>query len=140
MCPKAKADQVIVHRIELQETERDALEMFIASNAAKNVGDGLGSIISAFTQATIPGTILWGSIIAFFAIELEARSPGAMFPGTVGQLGANEEVTPFYPKQDGETAKEYRNRTTLASRLKYGLWTQPRETLKEDYQKLMDLI
>ena len=138
--PKAKADEVIVHRIELQETERDALEMFIASNAAKNVGDGLGSIISSFTQATLPGTILWGSVIAFFAIELEARSPGAMFPGTVGQLAANEEVTPFYPKQDGETAKEYRNRTTIASRLKYSLWDQPRETLKEDYQKLMDLI
>lgn len=138
--PKAKADQVIVHRIELQETERDALDIFIASNAAKNVGDGLGSIISAFTRASLPGTILWGSVIAFLAIELESRSPGAMFPGTIGQLGANEEVTPFYPKQDGETAKEYRNRTTLSSRLKHGLWTQPRETLKEDYQKLMDLI
>ena len=145
--PKAKADQVIVHRIELQETERDALDIFIASNAAKNVGDGLGSIgdglgsiISAFTRASLPGTILWGSVLAFLAIEFESRSPGAYFPGTIGQLGANEEVTPFYPKQDGETAKQYRNRTTLSSRLKYGLWTQPRETLKEDYQKLMDLI
>jgi len=138
--PKAKADQVIVHRIELQETERDALELFIASNAAKNVGDGLGSIISSFTRATIPGTILWGSIIAFVAIELESLAPGAMFPGSVGQLGANEEVTPFYPRQDAETAKEYRNRTTIASRLKYSFWTQPRATLKEDYEKLMDLV
>ena len=140
MCPKKKSDHIQTIRFEFQETERQALEMFIASNAAKNVGDGLGSIISAFTRASLPGTILWGSVMAFLAIELESLSPGALFPGTIGQLGANEEVTPFYPKQDGETAKEYRNRTTMSSRLKYGLWTQPRETLKEDYEKLMDLI
>ena len=138
--PKAKADQVITHRIEFQQTERDALEMVAASMAVKNIGDGLGSFVSGFTRATIPGTILWGSVAAYLAIELESLSPGSLFPGSVGQLGANEELTPFYPRQDGETAKEYRNRTTFASRLKYGFWDQPIATLKEDYASLQDLI
>ena len=35
--PKAKPTQVIVHRIELQEKERDALEAYIAGNTVKNV-------------------------------------------------------------------------------------------------------
>jgi hypothetical protein len=37
MCPKAKSDQVVTHRIEFQDTERDALEMVAASIAARNV-------------------------------------------------------------------------------------------------------
>ena len=35
--PKAKPTQVIVHRIELQEKERDALDAYIAGSTVKNV-------------------------------------------------------------------------------------------------------
>jgi hypothetical protein len=35
--PKAKPTQVIVHRIELQEKERDALEAIVAGQTIKNV-------------------------------------------------------------------------------------------------------
>jgi len=35
--PKAKPTQVIVHRIELQEKERDALETIVAGQTVKNV-------------------------------------------------------------------------------------------------------
>lgn len=35
--PKAKPDQVVVHRIELQEKERDALEAYVAGQTVKNV-------------------------------------------------------------------------------------------------------
>ncbi len=35
--PKAKPTQVIVHRIELQEKERDALEAIVAGQTVKNV-------------------------------------------------------------------------------------------------------
>jgi hypothetical protein len=140
MCPKKKSDHVQTHRIEFQQTERDALEMVAASMAAKNLGEGVGSIISSFTRASIPGVVLFGSVMAYVAIELEGLNPGALFPGSIGQLGANEEVTPFYPRQDAETNKEYRNRTTAASRLKYSFWDQPIATLKEDYASLQDLI
>ena len=35
--PKAKPSQVVVHRIELQEKERDALEAYVAGQTVKNV-------------------------------------------------------------------------------------------------------
>ena len=35
--PKAKPTQVIVHRIELQEKERDMLEVYVAGKTAKNI-------------------------------------------------------------------------------------------------------
>jgi hypothetical protein len=35
--PKAKPTQVIVHRIELQEKERDALEAIVTGQTVKNV-------------------------------------------------------------------------------------------------------
>jgi len=35
--PKAKPTQVIVHRIELQEKERDALDAYIAGSTVKNI-------------------------------------------------------------------------------------------------------
>jgi len=35
--PKAKPDQVVVHRIELQEKEREALEALVAGQTVKNV-------------------------------------------------------------------------------------------------------
>ena len=138
--PKRRSDVHHTYRIELQQSEREIVEMVGASMAAKNIGAAVGSFVTPFTTATIPGVVLWGSVLAAIMIELESRSPGAMFPNTVGQLGANEEVTPFYPPREGESAKSYRERTTFASRLKYGLWTQPKQTLKEDWGNLMDSI
>jgi len=35
--PKAKPTQVIVHRIELQEKERDMMEVLVAGKTAKNI-------------------------------------------------------------------------------------------------------
>ena len=46
------------YRLELQQTERDALEMVAASQTFKNVGDGIGSIIRPFTQCTVAGSIM----------------------------------------------------------------------------------
>jgi len=42
--PKRKPDQVIVHRLELQDKEREALELFVASTSVKNVGIGVGAV------------------------------------------------------------------------------------------------
>ena len=48
--PKAKPTQVIVHRIELQEKERELLETFAATQALKNAG-----IAAAAVGATAVG-------------------------------------------------------------------------------------
>lgn len=48
MCPKAKSDQVITHRIELQKTERDMLEAAVMVNAVGKVGQAAGALIAPF--------------------------------------------------------------------------------------------
>ena len=49
--PKSKPDKVVVHRIELQQTERDLLEMALLGNA---LGNGLGSIMPLVTTLCDP--------------------------------------------------------------------------------------
>jgi hypothetical protein len=70
MCPKAKSDQVITHRIEFQETEREALEMVAASIAARNVTASLNNLVTPFTTATVAGVAWTISILAVAGIAL----------------------------------------------------------------------
>ena len=64
--PKAKPTQVIVHRIELQETERAAMEAALAGNfltnavsAAGSVFTGIGSVLAPFGGALTAIAGLW---------------------------------------------------------------------------------
>ena len=133
--PKSKPDQVVVHRIELQSHERELLEQYITAHSVNNVAEGLGSLISSITRSSVAGSALFLGIAGALAIELESMSLGSMFPQTIGQLGANEEAQPFYPKQPGETAAEFRARTTLAARIRHGFqidWDRVRRDLGLD--------
>ena len=77
MSPKAKADNVTTHRIEFQQTERDALEMVAASITARNATQsvanltkGVGNLIDPVLSASAAGVAaafgdsLIGKIIA----------------------------------------------------------------------------
>ena len=57
MSPKAKPHKVVVHRIEFQEHEREALDMLAASMAFKNVGAGVGSVLDPFLRMSTTGFI-----------------------------------------------------------------------------------
>lgn len=64
--PKAKPTQVIVHRIELQETERAAMEAALAGNfvtnavgAAGSVFTGIGNLLAPFSGALTAIAGLW---------------------------------------------------------------------------------
>jgi len=63
--PKAKPTQVIVHRIELQEKERDALEAIVAGQTVKNVvvpivaGAGIASA-SYLSYKALKAAFDWG--------------------------------------------------------------------------------
>ena len=46
--PKAKPTQVIVHRIELQEKERDMLELYVAGRTAKNLVEPITAGVTAY--------------------------------------------------------------------------------------------
>lgn len=76
--PKAKSDQVITHRIEFQETERDALEMVAASITARNVTASVNNLVSPFTQSTTAGAVMAISLLSTI---------GFVFISEVGLLG-----------------------------------------------------
>jgi len=57
--PKAKPTQVIVHRIELQEKEREALEAVVGASVVKDVGQTL----------VMAGGIGAGSYLAYKALK-----------------------------------------------------------------------
>jgi hypothetical protein len=54
--PKAKADQVIVHRVELQKTEREAMEAYLLGKTATNAVSAVGTLLTPFAGAI--GTIV----------------------------------------------------------------------------------
>ena len=62
--PKAKPDQVIVHRLELQEHEREALDMMSASYTARNISRAVNNLVSPLTQCTIAGAVTASAIVA----------------------------------------------------------------------------
>ena len=57
MCPKRKADTVQSIRLELQESEREALDMVAASQSFKNVSQGVGSLIAPILGMSTTGMI-----------------------------------------------------------------------------------
>jgi len=61
--PKAKVSDLQGLRIELQETERGSLELIAISNAVKNVGQGIGSIITPFLQMSATSGVLFGAVL-----------------------------------------------------------------------------
>jgi hypothetical protein len=130
--PKAKPTYVISHRIELQDKERDDLSMIAASMAIKNVGEGIGSLGSMITKATPAGAILLGTVISYFAVESFGEK-------LFGFLDDNEKKAtddiPYSHRETGETAKEYRDRTTWQERIIHSF--RP-ETITNDLNKLLN--
>jgi hypothetical protein len=62
--PKAKVSDLQGLRIELQQTERDMLELVTTSSAVENVLNGVGSIIQPFLQMTPTSGLLLASLLA----------------------------------------------------------------------------
>ena len=60
--PKSKPDQVIVHRIELQEKERELLEPFVKAKEVEQYGKTTSAIITA-------GALGVGAYVAWWTTE-----------------------------------------------------------------------
>jgi len=69
--PKAKPDQVIVHRIELQETERATLEAALAGRFVTNAVGAAGSVLSGIGAALAPFS---GAITALTAVWIGTKT------------------------------------------------------------------
>jgi len=74
---KLKPDQVIVHRIEFQQHEREMLELATASYAAKNI---LGPFLTSFTTLFTDEGFL-----VFLTLALEAAGVTDWFPDSFNQ-------------------------------------------------------
>jgi len=96
MCPKAKANQVIVHRIEFQETERDALEMVAASITARNVTKSINNLIAPFTQASIAGLTFAVTLAGLITVIEEGRKSGIIGTDASGAPISPEDLPPFF--------------------------------------------
>ena len=71
--PKAKPTQVIVHRIELQEKEREMLETLVVTKAASNVALGINNV-------TMPIIAGFGAYTAY----MTAKAAEGWFDDEVG--------------------------------------------------------
>tara|TARA_R110002020_G_scaffold254392_2_gene468093 strand:- start:366 stop:962 length:597 start_codon:yes stop_codon:yes gene_type:complete len=69
--PKSKPTHTIVHRIELQETERAALEAALAGRFVTNAVSAAGSVLSGFGQALAPFS---GALTAIAALWIADKS------------------------------------------------------------------
>jgi hypothetical protein len=87
MCPKAKSDRVVTHRIEFQETEREALEMIAASITARNVSESINNVLTPFTQASVAGISFALALAGAFGVAQEAHKSGLVEP---------EDIPPFF--------------------------------------------
>ena len=69
--PKAKPDQVIVHRLELQQTERDTLEAALAGQFVSNTFKAGGEVLKGIGAALAP---FQGALTALAAVWIADRS------------------------------------------------------------------
>ena len=98
--PKAKPTQVIVHRIELQETERATLEAALAGNFVTNVVSAAGSVLSGFGQALAP---LSGVLTAIGAAYLAEKG----ISGVIASIETATEAAEIFNPKTQSSAYEY---------------------------------
>jgi hypothetical protein len=95
MCPKAKSDRVVTHRIEFQQTEREALEMVAASITARNVSQSVNNLITPFTQCTVAGATIGLTILGLVAVVNEGVKTGFFGPNDSDAPVSPEDIPPF---------------------------------------------
>jgi len=119
MSPKAKADNVTTHRIEFQQTERDALEMVAASITARNatqsvanLTQGVGNLITPVLAASGAGVAAALGIIAWWEIQDKQNEEGGM--SKTATVGVLEQVIPLAGWISGglEPAEQIRQEAT----------------------------
>ena len=103
MPPKRRPDQVIVHRIELQTKEREALEIVAVTSSIRNVGQGIGSVLAPFGDAL---AIIVGAIVAKEGAEYLWGKASDFFEKTTRSL--EEMMMEAWEKSDtNETFEEF---------------------------------
>ena len=87
--PKTKPDKVFSFRLEMQEHERQLADLVGGSVAGRNILQGVGSVVSAFTQMTPTGAVFLATVTGW-ALSRSADELGNRIqedPESVGNLG-----------------------------------------------------
>ena len=90
MCPKAKPTETVLHRIELQQTERDALEMVAASITARNatasvenLTKGVGNLLTPILGASVAGISVALGLLSYYELYVVPNNKIATPKGMV---------------------------------------------------------
>ena len=100
MMPKAKPTQVIVHRIELQQSERDAFEAALAGNFVTNAVSAAGSVLTGFGAALAPFS---GVLTAIGAAYLAEKG----IQGAIDSVETISEAAQIFNPKAQSSAYEY---------------------------------
>ncbi len=98
--PKAKPTQIIVHRVELQETERAALEAALAGRFVTNAVSAAGSVLSGIGQALAPFS---GVLTAIGAAYIAEKGVSAVIEAAESIV----ENVPLFDPRNQASAYEY---------------------------------
>jgi len=77
--PKAKADQVVVHRIELQETERDTVKLYLLGRTITNGVNSVGNALNGL------GPIM-GAVVAWWIAQFTVEEFKAWIDENIGSI------------------------------------------------------
>jgi len=113
--PKAKATQVITHRIELQTKEREAFDMMAASYTARNVTASVGNLITPVLSATGAGVAAALGLLAFYEIYTQEKGPnyGSQLLGMFTPWGEKKLDTPEKIAEAEKKHQTFMNRLSL---------------------------
>jgi len=93
--PKAKPDKVVVHRIELQKTEREILEGAAMAAGVGNLAKGAGALLTGAGALIAP---FGGALTAIFTAYIAAESVDDILDWAADKVGERDRVI------DGEYA------------------------------------
>ena len=102
--PKAKPDQVIVHRIELQETERATLEAALAGRFVTNAAQAAGNLLNGVGNALTPFA---GAISALAALWIADKSIEEIIEAVKVTKKAGEDLSDWISPEKTRSTFEY---------------------------------
>ena len=107
--PKAKPDQVVIHRIEFQEREREMLEMIAASITAKNIGQTVNATLSPITKASVAGVAWSIALLSAFTLSQSEKAQSLASESVEGALW-DSFLGPFWSVANGLSDDRIKNK------------------------------
>lgn len=117
--PRAKPDQVIIHRLELQESERRMLETAVTAYSIRNVSRGVFNLTSDVTTVVI-------LLVLYEMITSKTVIDDALIAALSGAGGLAEwMVGSWYDyRQTDAYRQEYNERATSVTGGLHNIWDQ----------------